>query len=491
MTPKVDKIIVRMYRIGTGDCFVLKFLSGEQETFNMMIDCGACQGDGARFSSFVNKIKDYVDGHLDLLVVTHEHLDHIIGFKRAKEAFQQFEIDNVWVAWTEDPSNDLADTLKKKYGKDVQSLALAVQKIETKLNDPNYKEAVEEGRRGTFTLRAQKRFLTGLKDSLELYAQAKEFNLLAAEGRSNEMKQAMNFVLKDIALKTGQSPHYCYPGMAVPKLKGTTGIRFFVLGPPENEALLKKEEIKDEVYERKFTDTTDQSFITALTSSCPADDDAAPFSDKYYLTDTERTTYEDNYLIKNPWRRIDTDWLYNAGSLAIRLEKYINNTSLVLAIQFEDSERVLLFPADAQSGNWKSWHASNLKWTVKKNGEKKQITAKDLLENTVFYKAGHHCSHNGTASKSGLDLINHEDLMAMLPLDYGNIKPGWKSTMPGKGFNKELIRKTKGRLFRIDKGLVSEKAAITEREKLSRAETKKFENAYKVENDFIELTIEG
>jgi hypothetical protein len=109
----------------------------------------------------------------------------------------------------------------------------------------------------------------------------------------------------------------------------------------------------------------------------------------------------------------------------------------------------------------------------------------------VFYKAGHHCSHNGTASKSGLDLIKHEDLTAMLPLDYDNIKPGWKSTMPGKGLYKELITKTKGRLFRIDKGLLIEKAAVEERDKLSKAETKKFEESYKIEPHFIELIIHG
>jgi hypothetical protein len=476
MVGKVDKIVVRMYRIGTGDCFVLKFLSGDTETFKMMIDCGACQGDGNRFTEFANEIKDYVNGRLDLLVVTHEHLDHII--------------DNVWVAWTEDPSNKLAKLLKKKYGKDVQSLALAVQKIETKLADTEFKQSMEEGLRGRFTLKAQERFLTGLKDSLALYSPDSEFSL-AAEGKKGEMQQAMDFVLKEIAAKSGEKPFYCYPGKDVPKLNGTTGIKFFVLGPPENEELLKKEEIKDEVYERKFTDTTDHAFITALTSSSPANDEAVPFSDKYNLKGTEKTAYATKYLKNEPWRSIDADWLYNAGSLAIRLEKYMNNTSLALAIQFENSERVLLFPADAQSGNWKSWHDSKLKWTGKQGSITKEITAKDLLRNTVFYKAGHHCSHNGTASKSGLDLIKHEDLTAMLPLDYDNIKPGWKSTMPGKGLYKELITKTKGRLFRIDKGLLIEKAAVEERDKLSKAETKKFEESYKIEPHFIELIIHG
>jgi hypothetical protein len=45
-----------------------------------------------------------------------------------------------------------------------------------------------------------------------------------------------------------------------------------------------------------------------------------------------------------------------AGRLALQLDSDTNNTSLVLAFELGKSGRVLLFPGDAQVGNWLSWH---------------------------------------------------------------------------------------------------------------------------------------
>jgi hypothetical protein len=82
------------------------------------------------------------------------------------------------------------------------------------------------------------------------------------------------------------------------------------------------------------------------------------------------------------WRRIDSDWLESAGSLALYLDGDINNTSLVLAIELGQAGKVLLFPGDAQYGNWLSWARTQ--------------RGIDLLKRTVFYKVGHHGSHNAT-----------------------------------------------------------------------------------------------
>ena len=50
-----------------------------------------------------------------------------------------------------------------------------------------------------------------------------------------------------------------------------------------------------------------------------------------------------------------------AGRLALQLDSDTNNTSLVLAIELIASGRVLLFPGDAQVGNWLSWH-EGIEW---------------------------------------------------------------------------------------------------------------------------------
>jgi len=247
------------------------------------------------------------------------------------------------------------------------------------------------------------------------------------------------------------------------------------------------------MYERNFAFSTKFSMSASLLNESLSPENNSPFDEKYYApeknTETLRIKYYDDP--DQAWRKIDSDWLFHAGNVAIRLEDFINNTSLAIAIEFESSGKVLLFPADAQSGNWVSWHDDKMKWKIKKGTTTETIRAKDLLERTVFYKAGHHCSHNGTASKSGLDQMTSEDLVAFLPLDYERIKPVWKNTMPGKGLYEELIKRTKGRLFRIDQGLVNENGAKQERNKLSSAELTQFTNAHEITEHYIEFKLKA
>jgi hypothetical protein len=139
------------------------------------------------------------------------------------------------------------------------------------------------------------------------------------------------------------------------------------------------------------------------------------------------------------WRRIDSDWLESAGSLALYLDGDINNTSLVLAIELGEGGKVLLFPGDAQYGNW-------LSWAKTKRGS-------ELLTRTVFYKVGHHGSHNATLKEGGLSLMGtaqgFENLVAMIPVDTEKAKTkgkgGWK--MPEDELLEMLIHQTHGRLI--------------------------------------------
>ncbi len=103
------------------------------------------------------------------------------------------------------------------------------------------------------------------------------------------------------------------------------------------------------------------------------------------------------------WRQIESDWLGAAGTLALQLDSDTNNTSLALAIELSPGGKVLLFPGDAQVGNWLSWHA--LHWT--REGEpERSVDAADLLRRTAFYKVGHHASHNATLREKGLELMD-------------------------------------------------------------------------------------
>ena len=59
---------------------------------------------------------------VDVLVITHEHWDHLSGFTQAPDSFAKLGVGAVWVAWTEDPKDDLANQLRTELGAARQKL---------------------------------------------------------------------------------------------------------------------------------------------------------------------------------------------------------------------------------------------------------------------------------------------------------------------------------------------------------------------------------
>lgn len=64
---------------------------------------------------------------LDALVVTHEHWDHISGFLQAEEIFNQLKVSEVWLAWTENPKDDLAKELGKRKARALRAIMAAAR----------------------------------------------------------------------------------------------------------------------------------------------------------------------------------------------------------------------------------------------------------------------------------------------------------------------------------------------------------------------------
>ena len=117
----------------------------------------------------------------------------------------------------------------------------------------------------------------------------------------------------------------------------------------------------------------------------------------------------------------DSDWLGGASDLALQLDSLTNNTSLVIPLELPGGD-VLLFAADAQVGNWLSWQ--DISWTV----DGKSVTGPDLLKNAIFYKVGHHGSHNATLQAQGLEEMQRLRV-AMIPVDHEMaIKKRWGKT---------------------------------------------------------------
>src|SRR5205085_8571469 len=51
-------------------------------------------------------------GQLTVLVATHEHKDHLSGFNTAPDLFTAMKPQHVWLAWTENPNDELAQQIK-------------------------------------------------------------------------------------------------------------------------------------------------------------------------------------------------------------------------------------------------------------------------------------------------------------------------------------------------------------------------------------------
>ena len=129
----------------------------------------------------------------------------------------------------------------------------------------------------------------------------------------------------------------------------------------------------------------------------------------------------------------------------------------MLAIEV-DGDRVLLFAADAQLGSWLTW--GEVGFQVPEDGRRRAVTGRELLERTVFYKVGHHASHNATASKSGLELMNGAGLTAFVPLDRKvAVKKKWP--MPAMNLAKALQEKTRGRVFCSDDATSARGVVVT------------------------------
>ncbi len=446
-TSPLPQVRVRMYRQGLGDCFLITLNLGGAEK-HILIDCGTLGATttGNKIAKVVESIKDTTKDHLNLLIATHEHWDHVSGFASQQKAFSEMTIDNVWMAWTEDPTDDDAKDLQKTKGDLGAALKAAAQALAKAPGDgPAIGKNVAS--------------VLGFFDDRSLGA--------AKFGES--VDEAMDFVRKKLVVK----PRYLDPDKhKVIADAWLAGFRVYVLGPPRDEGALNNlgDHGSSELYSLAQGLKAAAEFrvsgqpVGTYLDGCSADDrsqfsDGLPFDVRYRhdaRVPATKAMFKDTYLdAAEDWRRVDHDWLRVASDLALQLDNATNNTSVALAIERIADGKVLLFPADAQQGNWLSWHDSGMKWEVEDGGVKRTITATDLLARTVFYKVGHHSSHNATAKGKGLELMTDDDLTAFIPVDRAvalNRHPKDKWQMPAKSLYRRLLEQCGGRVARSDIG---------------------------------------
>src|SRR5689334_2384439 len=109
-----NELRVRMYRVGFGDCFLLS-LPGANGHRHVLIDCGVhAKGDIKTMPAIVKDIRTETNDTLDLVVVTHAHQDHISGFGTQEAEWAKVTVNEIWMPWTEDPTDAQAVALRTK-----------------------------------------------------------------------------------------------------------------------------------------------------------------------------------------------------------------------------------------------------------------------------------------------------------------------------------------------------------------------------------------
>ena len=440
-------VTVRHYCQGIGDCHLLTFTKTDGSLFRMLIDCGvhvSIKGGPALVGDIVADIRKETGGRIDVLVVTHEHWDHVSGFLTPKDLFKGFIVGDVWMAWTEKPGDAEALELDKFKGQALTALQGVGQKL--------------DGMQGLSP------YMAGVRDGLQAVL---GFQFGATGERVRSARDAA------AKLSAKPTPTYFEPGGPPLSIDGLPNLRIYVLGPPRDKAALRLEEKASEMFPLagggpfaralasglKMNEADDPTYIdelspfernvgTPLSAALTGDKGSDPVVDigayvrKHYSGSVSgAASMEDR---DQSWRRIDADWMGIATDLALQLDRGVNNTSLVLAFELIDSGRVFLFPGDAQIGNWLSW--KDLKWPV----GQATVTTADLLARTVYLKVSHHGSQNATPQKQGFDLMTSPDLSAFIPTNKDDaLKVRW-GEMPYDGILTALEAKTRGRVIRAD-----------------------------------------
>ncbi|MBR0680156.1 MBL fold metallo-hydrolase [Roseomonas eburnea] len=417
------QVRIRMYRQGLGDCFLVTLprSDGKGDAFRIMIDCGVLLGTpGAKekMQDVVADIAQVSGGRVDLLLVTHEHWDHVSGFMQAQEAFKDIAFGAVWMGWTESPT----DLQAKRLAADRHLALAALRLADNQLRLAGAAEVAEE--------------VTGL------------LGFFGVGGGGASTTDALDAAR---ALVPPDRLRYAEPGEA-PTLLAGTGARLYVLGPPRDETLLLRSDPsrkKPETYDLAFGGFAMEAMMGA-SGETPPD---GPFADRLTIPmEVARAMPEFHRYWSDgtggagegeAWRRIDGDWLNAAADLALRLDHDTNNTSLAVAIELDNGE-VLLFAADAQVGNWLSWE--KLEWEV----EGRRVSGPDLLARSVFYKVGHHGSHNATLREKGLETMARLRVAA-IPVDEAIARKRRWTSMPLPSLLERLEERTRGRVLRTDR----------------------------------------
>lgn len=322
-----EELLVRTYKVGCGDCIFVR-IPDTDRPYHVLIDCGNFFGDKSKelkqalddVETLLNDqdvVPESQRGHLDLLVATHQHWDHVKGFESALETFKRIKVDRIW----------LSIGMKEDHPHAHQLRALQDQverTIERFENEPDL------------------RLNPGLHSLLMMM--------------SLSTKKATEVLRDDLPSHHGIEPLYVYRGFekdlsAEKKKKHLLDFK----DPSTKLLVLAPEKEIDESYVGKAF-----SLLKDLNEGENCISDLVP--------ESQRIDLPTNISMRQ-FRHLKTQLRYTSLLAASQSNHVVNNTSVVLLLEWRG--RRLLFPGDAEHESW------TLMW---KNTHSKLLEPVDFLK---------------------------------------------------------------------------------------------------------------
>jgi hypothetical protein len=312
-----DKLLIRLFDVGLGDCIYCRIPKAHKDgrDFHILIDCGTLSSTDY-LSAAIKNLKTLLPSiggkhHVDLLVVTHEHKDHMTGF--GMKLWDQLSFGAIWMSAAMDLNHPEAKRAKK-----LHSFAAAAMEQAVRLNlalGPQLTELAA-------ALALNKNAMTTLRETLP-----KASKIKATYVHSKSSK-------KDLALPI--------KGATVTVLGPESDIDFYYLGKEGDPSLRAL----------GFIDT-------GLPEPAAAVPEASVIPTPMNIDPTD-------------FRVLRSRMMSAALAFADLDGKVCNNTSVVLLIEWKGKR--LLFVGDAEwDGAYKKGKKANCSWNVMWNLRKQQL----------------------------------------------------------------------------------------------------------------------
>jgi hypothetical protein len=314
---------------------------------------------------------------IDVIVATHRHRDHVSGF--AKPGWEKVEVGEVWMPWTEHPTNAEARRIRETQARlaDVIQRSASLRLTAPGL-DAQQRTRIEGNRDLALNALSNERAMSTLHEG---FAGSPERRFLPDD-------QPEGLLLKSDAL----------PGASA-----------YVLGPSKIESVI-----------RDMDPPAGKSYLRLANSLALDGSVPEPFAQEWGIAPDEYAAAGKPGQGESEWTRKLKELVGTRNSLfptlsptdqaaidnlddlelaaAVSLDKAVNGTSLMVVLKVGQTH--LLFPGDAQWGTWEA--ALN------------DRASREILNRTKFLKVGHHGSHNATPTDFVEDVIKGKDVHAMV-----------------------------------------------------------------------------